>query len=75
MHQVGQIYMVSKGSLKPKNARFNNTSHEFEIYLERSSVVQHCPEDAETALIPAVQYNVSGAWHPTVLLASQHKLV
>lgn len=29
--QVGKVYTVSKASLKPKNARFNNTNHEFEV--------------------------------------------
>lgn len=50
---------ISRASLKPRNARFNNTPHEFEIYLERNSQVQACEDDADTAAIPHIMFNVS----------------
>lgn len=58
MVQVGGVYLVSKASLKPKNARFNSTPHDFEIFLERSSIIQAVAEDADSALIPSIIYNV-----------------
>ena len=57
--QVGRVLMVSRASLKPKNARFNNTSHDFEIFLERNSTITPCEDDAETAAIPMIMFNVS----------------
>jgi replication factor A1 len=59
--QPGKVYVVTRASLKPRNARFNPTPHEFEVYLERNSeVVPVEEEDEETRAIPAMQYNVSG---------------
>jgi hypothetical protein len=57
--QVGRVLMISKASLKPRNARFNNTPHEFEIYLERNSSIAPCEDDADTAAIPHIMFNVS----------------
>jgi len=51
--------MISKASLKPRNARFNNTPHEFEVYLERNSTLTPCDEDPDTAAIPFIMFNVS----------------
>lgn len=59
--QPGGIYLLSKGSLKPKNARFNSTRHDFEIFLERGSALQPVDAgDADAAAIPRIQYSVSG---------------
>ncbi|GBF93369.1 replication A 70 kDa DNA-binding subunit A [Raphidocelis subcapitata] len=56
--QPGGVYLLSKGSLKPKNARFNSTRHDFEIFLERSSTLVAVEEgDCEAAAIPRIQYN------------------
>lgn len=41
--------------------QFNNTSHQYEIRLERNSTVDLQPEDPETEAIPIVQYNVSSS--------------
>eukprot|EP00879_Flechtneria_rotunda_P025305 GHRR01026883.1.p1 GENE.GHRR01026883.1~~GHRR01026883.1.p1 ORF type:complete len:797 (+),score=258.36 GHRR01026883.1:172-2562(+) len=57
MVQVGHIFMISKASLKPRNAKFNNTPHEYEIYLERSSQLTPCEEDQETATIPHIMFS------------------
>lgn len=56
---MGGIYQISKASLKPRNAKFNNTPHDYEIYLERSSTVQPCEEDHETRAIPMMMFHVS----------------
>eukprot|EP00877_Chromochloris_zofingiensis_P013681 jgi/Chrzof1/8567/Cz03g15270.t1 len=55
--QVGKVYLISKASLKPRRPQFNNTTHEFEVYLERASTVTLVDEDDETRAIPAVQYH------------------
>jgi replication factor A1 len=57
--QPGGVYLLSRGSLKPKNARFNSTRHEFEIFLERAStlVPVDAAGDADAAAIPHIQYN------------------
>lgn len=57
--QVGRVLLISRASLKPRNARFNNTPHEFEVYLERNSQLSACEEDAEAAAIPLIMFNVS----------------
>lgn len=59
--QVGRVLMITRASLKPKNPRFNSTNHEFEIYLERNSQVTACDDDADTAAIPHMMFNVSTA--------------
>jgi len=69
--QVGGIYQISKASLKPRNAKFNNTPHEYEIYLERSSTVQPCEEDHETRAIPMMMFHVSEQLKHLTALGSQ----
>ncbi len=44
-------------SLKPKRAQYNNTSHDYEIHLDRDSLVQLCPVDDDTASIPDALFN------------------
>ncbi len=56
--QVGRVYLLSKCSLKPRNAKFNNTPHEFEIYLERGSQLTPCDDDPEANAIPHIIFNV-----------------
>lgn len=54
--QKGKVYMVSKASLKPKRAAFNNTRHDFEIQLENASVVQLCEDEPQDAIPRAVYH-------------------
>ncbi|KAL3155866.1 hypothetical protein ABBQ32_012870 [Trebouxia sp. C0010 RCD-2024] len=54
--QKGRVYMVSKASLKPKRAAFNNTRHDFEIQLENASVVQLCEDEPQDAIPRAVYH-------------------
>ncbi|KAF8055656.1 RPA1A [Scenedesmus sp. PABB004] len=55
--QLGRVVTISKASLKPRNPKFNTTPHEYEIYLERSSVVAPADEDPEAAAIPFIMFN------------------
>eukprot|EP00803_Ostreobium_quekettii_P006045 evm.model.scf_430.4 EVM.evm.TU.scf_430.4 scf_430:16968-25836(+) len=56
MVETGGIYTLSKASLTQKKPQFNHTNHQFEIRLERQSVLERCPEDNSTSHIPRVQY-------------------
>ncbi|KAL5550823.1 hypothetical protein UlMin_000999 [Ulmus minor] len=43
--EVGKIYMISKGSLKPAQKNFNHLRNDQEIFLESTSTIQPCFED------------------------------
>ncbi|XP_051131454.1 replication protein A 70 kDa DNA-binding subunit A [Andrographis paniculata] len=52
---VGKVYVISKGSLKPAQKNFNHLKNEWEIFLETSSSVDLCPD--EDASIPRQQFS------------------
>lgn len=39
-------------------AQFNNSRHEYEIFLENQSVIEVCQDDEEAASIPKMLYHV-----------------
>lgn len=43
--EVGKVYMISKGSLKPAQKNFNHLKNEWEILLESTSTVELCPDE------------------------------
>ncbi|KAG4946557.1 hypothetical protein JHK84_042887 [Glycine max] len=53
--EVGKVYMISKGSLKPAQKNFNHLKNEWEILLESSSMVELCPD--EDGSIPRQQFS------------------
>nr|XP_043606805.1 replication protein A 70 kDa DNA-binding subunit A [Erigeron canadensis] len=53
--EVGKVYMISKGSLKPAKKNFNHLNNEWEIFLEASSTIDLCPD--EDASIPQQQFS------------------
>lgn len=53
--EVGKVYMISKGSLKPAKKNFNHLNNEWEIFLESSSTIDLCPD--EDASIPQQQFS------------------
>ncbi|GAV84367.1 tRNA_anti domain-containing protein/Rep-A_N domain-containing protein/Rep_fac-A_C domain-containing protein [Cephalotus follicularis] len=53
--EVGRVYFISKGSLKPAQKTFNHLKNEWEIFLEVASTVDLCPE--EDASIPRQQFS------------------
>lgn len=53
--QVGKVYMISKGSLKPARKDFNHLNNEWEIFLETTSTIHLCPD--EDAAIPRQQFS------------------
>ncbi|KAI3410646.1 Replication protein A subunit, partial [Psidium guajava] len=53
--EIGKVYLISKGSLKPAQKNFNHLKNEWEILLEATSTVDVCPE--EDASIPQQQFS------------------
>ncbi|ONK66128.1 uncharacterized protein A4U43_C06F4430 [Asparagus officinalis] len=53
--EAGKVYLISKGSLKPAQKNFNHLSHQWEIFLEATSIVELCPD--EDSSIPEQQFN------------------
>lgn len=53
--EVGKVYMISKGSLKPAQKNFNHLKNEWEIFLETTSTVDLCLD--EDASIPKQQFS------------------
>lgn len=52
---VGKIYVISKGRLKPAQRNFNHLKNEWEISLDASSTVDLCPD--EDSSIPRQQFS------------------
>lgn len=53
--EVGKVYLISKGSLKPAQKNFNHLNNEYEIFLEATSIIQSCLEEDNS--IPRQQFN------------------
>lgn len=53
--EVGKVYMISRGSLKPAQKNFNHLKNEWEIFLEATSTVELCEE--EDGSIPKQQFS------------------
>ncbi|XP_057967095.1 replication protein A 70 kDa DNA-binding subunit A [Malania oleifera] len=43
--EVGKVYMISKGNLKPAQKNFNHLKNEWEIFLEATSNVELCQDE------------------------------
>ncbi|CAI6006041.1 unnamed protein product [Closterium sp. NIES-65] len=52
--QKGQVYLLSKGSLKPAQRMYNHLRSDWEIMLDASSTLDLCPDDGA---IGAIQYD------------------
>lgn len=53
--EVGKVYVISRGSLKPAQKNFNHLKNEWEIFLETASLVELCPD--EDTSIPRQQFS------------------
>ncbi|KVH91342.1 replication protein A 70 kDa DNA-binding subunit A-like [Cynara cardunculus var. scolymus] len=53
--EVGKVYYISKGSLKPAQKAFNHLNNDHEIMLDNTSMVQPCFDDDN--LIPHQQFH------------------
>ncbi|ESQ39667.1 hypothetical protein EUTSA_v10000781mg [Eutrema salsugineum] len=52
---VGNVYLISKGSLKPARKEYNHLPNDYEIHLDNASTIQQCHED--DAAIPRNQFH------------------
>ncbi|KFK28581.1 hypothetical protein AALP_AA7G015700 [Arabis alpina] len=52
---VGNLYLISKGTLKPAQKNFNHLRNEYEIMLDNATTIQQCYE--EDATIPRHQFH------------------
>lgn len=53
--EVGRIYLISKGTLRPTQRSYNHLNNEYEIMLESTSTIQPCSEEDIT--IPKQQFS------------------
>ncbi|XP_020228711.1 replication protein A 70 kDa DNA-binding subunit A [Cajanus cajan] len=53
--EIGRVYLISKGSLKPAQKNFNHLKNEWEILLDLASTVELCPD--EDGSIPRQQFS------------------
>ncbi|RLN08033.1 replication protein A 70 kDa DNA-binding subunit A [Panicum miliaceum] len=53
--EVGKVYVVSRGSLKPAKKDYNHLNNEWEIFLESQSTIELCPDDNSS--IPAMRFS------------------
>lgn len=53
--EVGKVYVVSRGNLKPVQRTYNHLNSEWEITLEKESSVDLCPD--ENSSIPSQRFN------------------
>ncbi|KAL7205723.1 hypothetical protein ACSBR2_018615 [Camellia fascicularis] len=53
--EVGKVYLISKGSLKPTQKNFNHLKNEWDIFLEATSTIDLCPD--EDGSIPQQQFS------------------
>ncbi|XP_062220454.1 replication protein A 70 kDa DNA-binding subunit A-like [Phragmites australis] len=53
--EVGKVYVVSRGNLKPIKRDYNHLNNEWEIFLESQSTIELCPD--ENSSIPAQRFS------------------
>ncbi|CAN6326428.1 unnamed protein product [Urochloa humidicola] len=53
--EVDKVYLISRGSLKPAQKKFNPLNHEYEITVDFKTTIEVCPSDDIS--IPRQQYN------------------
>ncbi|KAJ4957628.1 hypothetical protein NE237_024739 [Protea cynaroides] len=54
--EVGKVYLISKGNLKPAQKNFNHLKNEWEIFLEAASSVELCVDEDDS--IPKQQFSL-----------------
>jgi len=56
---VGRCYEISGGTLKPKNAQYNYTSHGFEVTLNRGCKIEEVADPEGNEAIPRYNYSLT----------------
>lgn len=55
---AGNVYLISKGSIRTANKRFTSIKHDYEIVFSAATIVQPCTDDADAeARIPRNHYD------------------
>lgn len=57
--EMGKVYIISKGTLKPKRKQFNNLNSDYEIGLEATALVEECAEDGGSNSIAQVNWRIT----------------
>ncbi|CAH8390278.1 unnamed protein product [Eruca vesicaria subsp. sativa] len=52
---AGNVYLITKGNLKPARKEYNHLPNDYEIHLDNASTIQQCYED--DAAIPRNQFH------------------
>jgi replication factor A1 len=53
--QYGNVYIVSKAIFKLENKKFNHLNNDWELFLQTTSLLHHCPTDNPS--IPQYHFN------------------
>ncbi|XP_002730881.2 replication protein A 70 kDa DNA-binding subunit-like [Saccoglossus kowalevskii] len=56
MVQVGQVYLISRGTLKTANKQYTSIKNDYEMSFTSETVVELC-NDAEASDVPTVQFD------------------
>ena len=65
--EVGKVYYISNGSLKPANVLYNTCNNDYEMTFEKSTVITPCMDETE-ASVPTIRFNFQeiGSLKPTM---------
>ena len=65
--EVGKVFYISNGSLKPANELYNACNNDYEMTLEKSTVITPCMDETE-ASVPNFRFNFQeiGSLKPTM---------
>ncbi|KAF3771954.1 Replication protein A DNA-binding subunit E [Nymphaea thermarum] len=54
---VGKVYLISKGTMKPAKKNFNHLNNEWEIILESTSTIEPCLDEEDSYIPSQQQFN------------------
>jgi replication factor A1 len=52
--QEGDVYIISRGQVKPANKRFNHLNNDYELTLDQNTVIQKAADDGA---VPMIKYS------------------
>jgi len=52
--QEGSVYVITKGTLKPKDARYNKTTSQYEMTAQRETMIEPVDDDGD---VPKIQFD------------------
>eukprot|EP00057_Strongylocentrotus_purpuratus_P020704 XP_011675178.1 PREDICTED: replication protein A 70 kDa DNA-binding subunit [Strongylocentrotus purpuratus] len=61
MIEIGKVYFVSRGTLKPANRQYTSINNDYELTFNNDTMVEPCVE--EDVSIPAVQFDFKSISH------------